>query len=80
MRATEESFPSYLRGEVETAGQRYDSAVEKVFALLGGTNIQPCPELLDATQELREDLRLYAGAIRRMASFSVHRSTPRNDN
>jgi len=71
MIAQEESFQSYLRGEVEVAGQRYDQAVEEVFALLGG---EPEPDLFYATQALSDDLRLYAGAIRRMATFASHQS------
>jgi hypothetical protein len=75
MIAEEKNYQSYLLDEVELAGERYDHTVEKVFALLGGPNVQPGPDLVHATQALREDLRLYAGAIRRMATIVCHPST-----
>ena len=76
MNVPQESFLSYLRSEVEIAGQRYERAAEKVFAVLGGPNPQTGSDLADATEQLSEDLRLYAGAIRRMANYASHQSSP----
>ena len=72
MQAQDAIFQSYLRGEVDIAGKRYEQSIEKMFALTGGPNIQPGPDLLDATEVLSENLRLYAGALRRMANFAVY--------
>lgn len=69
MTAHEESFRSYLRGEVETAGARYDSAMDDVFRLLNTTAGSPGPELISAVQNASENLRVYSGAIRRMVRF-----------
>jgi len=77
MNVPEESFLSYLRNEVDIAGLHYECAAEKVFAVLGGPNPQPGPDLMVATRELSEDLRLYAGAIRRMANYASHQLSPR---
>jgi len=77
MNVPDESFLSYLRGEVENAGESYEKAVEEVFALLAGPQVQPGPELNHAIQLLSENLRLYAGSIRRMASFVSHQAVPR---
>jgi hypothetical protein len=71
MNIPEESFQSYLRCEVESAGKRFEQAVENVFALTGG---QAGPELVGAARELSENLRLYSGALRRMACFAAHES------
>jgi len=72
MRAPEESFQAYLRGEVDSAGERYEQAVERVFALTGGVSSQPGPDLLDAAEILRQSLRVYTGALRRLANFAAH--------
>jgi hypothetical protein len=74
MKAPEESFQTHLRQEVEVAGQRYEQAVNNVFALIGRPDVQLAPELLNATEELSEDLRLYTGALRRMANFTANRT------
>jgi hypothetical protein len=73
MKADQESFQAYLRGEVDAAGVRYDAAIDDVFRILnrndGGNN----PELLHAVRDASEDLRLYCGALRRMAHFLAGR-------
>lgn len=67
METHEETLRSYLRGEVEAAGVRYDSAIDDVFRLLDTSAGRPGPELLSAVRSAKENLRLYSGAIRRMA-------------
>ena len=74
MNAPQENFQTYLRGEVDTAGKRFEQTVEQVYAL---TSRQPGPELLGATRELSENFRLYAGALRRMANVASHRADSR---
>jgi len=71
MNAPEESFQSHLRCEVDTAGKRYEQAVEKVFALTGAPQIEPGPDLLDAAEAVTQTLRLYCGTLRRLANFAV---------
>jgi hypothetical protein len=70
MKAQDEGFQVYLRGEVEAAGQRYDAAVERLFDMLDGEN--RAPDLVCAVQVLSENLRLYSGAIRRMTHFATN--------
>ena len=72
MNSSDTKFQSYLRRDVETAGKRYEQAVEKVFALTGAPNIQPGSDLSDAIQVVGQSLRLYTGALRRMANFASH--------
>ena len=71
MKAPEESFRSYLRCEVDTAGKRYEQAVEKVFALTGAPTIQTGPDLADAAEAVSQTLRLYTGTLRRLANFTA---------
>ncbi len=74
MKAPQESFQTYLRHEVDNAGKGYEQAFEKILLLTRGPGLQPGPDLLDATQVLSENLRLYTGALRRMANFASHHS------
>ena len=71
MKVPEESFQSYLRCEVDTAGRHYEQAIERVFALTGGPAFHPGPDLLDATEELSKTLRLYTGSLRRLANVAL---------
>ena len=61
--------PTNLHNEVENAGQRYDQAVEKVFAVLEKPDTPPT-DVLDATQTLKQTLHLYAAALKRMAAHA----------
>ena len=65
------NFQAYLRGEVETAGQRFEQVKEKVLGLTE-QDMKPGPELLGATQELREAVGAYVNALRRLANYSAH--------
>ena len=67
MKSQDAKFKSHLRREVETAGRRYEEAVEKVFALIGAPGMQPGSELLDAIQAAGQTLRLYTGALHDLA-------------
>ncbi len=67
---------SYLRREVETAGKRYEEAVEKVFALTEAPNIQPGSDLSDAIQVAGQRLRLYTGALRSLAKLAAEEGQP----
>jgi hypothetical protein len=71
MKAHEEGFQVYLRGEVEAAGTHYDAAVKRVFEVIEGSGLEP--DLAGAVETLSENLRLYSGAIRRMTHFVVKR-------
>jgi hypothetical protein len=74
MGSTEESFLNYLRREVDTTGKRYERAMQRVFALTEGPVIERGPKLTKATQVLSEAMRLYLGAIRRLANYASHRA------
>ena len=59
--------PTNVHDEVESAGHRYDQAVEKVFAVLEKPDTPPTV-LVDATQMLKQSLHLYAVALKRMSA------------
>jgi hypothetical protein len=71
MKSPDAKFQSYLRREVQTAGKRYEQAVEKVFALTQEPNIQPGSDLSDAILVVGQTLRGYTGALRSLASFAA---------
>ena len=72
MTAPEEDFETYLRHEVNAAGERYEQSVQQMLALSNG----PGPGLAHATAVLAEDFRLYTGALRRMAHWACRPAPP----
>jgi hypothetical protein len=70
------SFESYLRTEVDTAGDHFESARERVFALTIGSGITSGPTLLEATEVLSQAVTGYIHALRRLAHFAAHQARP----
>lgn len=66
------NFRGYLRQEVDDAGQHYEQARVRFFALMGEPQFQPGPAVLEATEAFSEALRMYVGALRRLAHYSAH--------
>jgi hypothetical protein len=75
MKAPEESFQSFLWQEADTQGRHYQEALEKLFSIAERDG-QPGSDLLDAAQMVKENLRLYTGALRRIANVAAHKLTP----
>lgn len=75
MSGHEGNFRCYLRQEVINTGNSFEEAKERFFVLTGRPEIPPGTELSDAAREFSESLRLYVGALRRLAHYSAR--TPR---
>lgn len=72
MKSTEESFHSYLQGEMEEAGKVFEIARERVFALMNDPTPRAAQALPAATEEMEEAMKTYIGAMRRIAHFSAN--------
>ena len=69
-----DSFLSYLRQEVNSAGEQFEQARARVFALCGSDACHPDPRLLETTEDLAETMRMYLAALRRLACYLAHQN------
>jgi hypothetical protein len=79
MNSTEDRFQTYLRTEMDSAGETFETARARVFALLNASDLVSRHALLGATEEMAEAMRLYLGAIRRFAHFAANHQAQREE-
>lgn len=72
MKSKVDSFHDYLRGEMENAGKGFETARERLFALMNDEDPGAAQALPAATEELAEAMKMYIGALRRIAHYSAH--------
>jgi len=72
--SSQTKFHGYLRREVRSAAKSFEQARTRVLAMTAVPEPQISPALTEATEFLAEALRLYIGALRRLAHYSAHQT------
>jgi hypothetical protein len=75
MKSSEIELYRSLRREVDQAGKRYETAQRRVLTLTGKPDFEAGPALLQATEVLREDMKIYIDALRRLAYYTADQTS-----